>query len=485
MNKIIKKEMNKFSKKIILATIAILSVFGLVGPITTLAAGPAAVVLGTAGNFVILGETAITDANPTLTSVTGNVGLSGAAGSNITGISCTEIAGSIYDVDGTYTGGHDSNISCLLAGPGANKTLVDNAVLDMGTAYVDGNTRPAATGAELNIGTGTLNGQNFVPGLYTWTTNVNITGDITLTGGATDVWIFQVTGTLDLATNKQIILAGGALNTNVFWIVTGATTLFPSSVFRGNILDQTSIAMQAGAVLNGRALAQAAVTLIGNTISTSNPVAVAPVVHRRSVRYGKINVIKIVINDNGGTKTVNDFSLFVSGSQVMSGATNTFRVSSYLISETLDPNYKQIFSGDCDIDGMLNLGINEEKICTITNNDIAAVVPVVAVATSTHVVVTPFATTTINYVSPTNLTTEWVRIFSLAGLSSTTTIDFTPTPVTVVTPSFPNTGIFPETGNIALNIVIAVIIVSLISTLLIWILKRVRVAAGISRTHVE
>ena len=159
------------------------------------------------------------------------------------------------------TGGHNSNITCLLAGPGANKTLVDNAVLDMGTAYVDGNTRTAATGAELNVGGGTLNGQNFVPGLYTWTSNVTITGDITLTGSASDIWIFQVIGTLDLATSKQITLAGGAVNSNIFWVVTGATTLFPDSVFRGNILDQTSIAMQLGATLEGRALAQTAVTL--------------------------------------------------------------------------------------------------------------------------------------------------------------------------------------------------------------------------------
>jgi hypothetical protein len=260
------------SKKYIAIIGFVSFILGFTVNLTAFAAGPATIDLLsiTTNNFVILGQTAITDANPTLTSVTGNVGLSSAAGSNITGLSCTEVTGNIYDVDGTYTGGHDSNISCLQAGPGANKTLVDNAVLDMGTAYVNGNTRTAATGAELNIGGGTLNGQNFVPGLYTWTSNVTITGDITLTGSASDVWIFQVTGTLNLATSKQIILAGGAVNSNIFWVVTGATTLFPDSVFRGNILDQTSIAMQLGAVLEGRALAQTAVTLIGSNVSTAN-----------------------------------------------------------------------------------------------------------------------------------------------------------------------------------------------------------------------
>ena len=266
----------KISFKKIISGVVILSsvcfTFGLAGPTKALAAGPATIDLLsiTTNNFVVLAETAVTDANPTLTAIVGNVGVSSAAGSNITGLSCSEITGNIYDVDGTYTGGHNSNISCLLAGPGAHKTLVDNAVLDMGTAYVDGTTRTPGTGAtNLNVGGGTLNGQNFAPGTYTWNSNVNITGDITLTGTASDIWIFQVNGTLALATNKQIILAGGAVNSNVFWVVTGATTLFPASVFRGNILDQTSIAMQLGATLQGRALAQTAVTLIGNKISTT------------------------------------------------------------------------------------------------------------------------------------------------------------------------------------------------------------------------
>lgn len=297
----------KKNKKIIFSIVILFLIFtfGLTGSTKVHAAGPPVIDLLSiiTNDFVILAETAVTDANPTLTSIVGNVGLSSAAGSNITGLSCTEITGNIYDVDGTYVGGHDSNISCLLAGPGANKTLVDNAVLDMGTAYVDGNTRTAATGAELNVGGGTLGGQNFVPGLYTWTSNVTITDNITLTGSASDIWIFQVQGTLDLASNKQVILAGGALNSNVFWVVTGATTLFPSSVFRGNILDQTSIAIQLGAVLQGRSLAQTAVTLIGNDLSTT---------------YVVIDINAPVITLNGTTSDI-----LVGGTYTELGATAT------------------------------------------------------------------------------------------------------------------------------------------------------------------
>ena len=260
--------------------LSVLFALGLAFPLAVFAAGPAAPGLGTAANFRILAKTAVTDANPTISSIVGNVGVSPAAGSSITGLSCTDVSGggSIYDVDGTYTGGFDTNIACLLAGPGANKTTVDNAVLDMGTAYTAASdpATPAGVGASnLNVGAGTLNGQNFVPGVYTWGTNVSITGDITLTGSASDVWVFQVTGTLGIEANKKILLAGGALPSNIFWQVTGATTLKGGSDFSGNILDQTSIAMQAGATLHGRALAQTAVTLIGNTITSANP---APVI---------------------------------------------------------------------------------------------------------------------------------------------------------------------------------------------------------------
>lgn len=256
---------------IVTVTVLVVSfILGLIGPMTAHAAGPAPVDLGSAGNFAILAKTAITSTGTTL--ITGNVGLSPAAGSKITGLSCTEITGTLYDVDGTYTGGFDFNISCFAPGPGANKTLVDNAVLDMETAYTNAAGRAPGVGPNLNVGGGTLNGQNFAPGTYTWNTpgNVSITGDITLTGDADDVWIFQITGTLSIEDGKKIILGGNAQDSNIFWQVAGTTTLKPGSTFKGNILagpGASTIAGQDGAILNGRALGQTDVTLIANTVS--------------------------------------------------------------------------------------------------------------------------------------------------------------------------------------------------------------------------
>ena len=95
---------------------------------------------------------------------------------------------------------------------------------------------------------------------------------------------------------------------------------------------------------------------------------------------GTINVVKTVINDNGGTKTVADFPLFINGNTVVSGVTNSFQpADGYVVTETSNSNYTRTFSGDCDENGRLNIGSGMNKFCIITNNDIGAlaVVPIV------------------------------------------------------------------------------------------------------------
>lgn len=84
-----------------------------------------------------------------------------------------------------------------------------------------------------------------------------------------------------------------------------------------------------------------------------------------------INVVKVVVNDNGGTKVIADFPLFVNGTPVASGATNIFVAGSYTVTETSDPNYTQVFSGDCSASGGVVLLPGENKFCIITNDDIA------------------------------------------------------------------------------------------------------------------
>jgi hypothetical protein len=148
----------------------------------------------------------------------------------------------------------------------------------MGTAYTAASdpATPAGVGANLDFLGGILPlGTNFAPGVYTWGTNVNINGDITLTGTASDVWIFQISGNLVVAAGGSVpagihvILSGGAVASNVFWQVGGASaTLGTYSTFNGNILTSPStlIAIQTGAILHGRALAGTSAALDGNIV---------------------------------------------------------------------------------------------------------------------------------------------------------------------------------------------------------------------------
>jgi uncharacterized repeat protein (TIGR01451 family) len=87
---------------------------------------------------------------------------------------------------------------------------------------------------------------------------------------------------------------------------------------------------------------------------------------------GTITVVNTVINDNGGTKKVADFPLFVNGTPVISGVANYFRApaEAYRVTETADPNYTQTFSGDCNNEGYIGLNRGDNDFCVITNDDI-------------------------------------------------------------------------------------------------------------------
>ena len=150
---------------------------------------------------------------------------------------------------------------------GTTSSDLTTAVGSMQTAYTDAAGKPAGVGPNLNLGGGTVAGQNLAPGTYTWGTNVNITTNLTLTGSATDVWVFQVAGTLDMAAATSVLLAGGALPQNIFWQVSGAVTMGANTHFEGIILGQTSITFGNLASINGRLLAQSAVVLDATTVT--------------------------------------------------------------------------------------------------------------------------------------------------------------------------------------------------------------------------
>jgi len=217
-----------------------------------MAAVLATVNLGTAGNFVILSKTGITDVYPSV--ITGNVGASPISGSAIL-LTCSEVTGTIYSVDAA------GPLPCRVT----NASLLTTAVSDMQTAY--NNAAGRLNPNFLNLGAGNIGGRTLKPGLYKWTTAVSIPTNITISGGKNDIWIFQVSGTLTMSSGVNVTLTGGAKAKNIFWQTTGAVTLGTNSHFEGIILGNSGINLQTGASLTGRTLAQTAVTLQQNSVT--------------------------------------------------------------------------------------------------------------------------------------------------------------------------------------------------------------------------
>jgi hypothetical protein len=97
---------------------------------------------------------------------------------------------------------------------------------------------------------------NLAPGLYKFTTTALITGsDVTLTGGADDVWIFQCAQDLQVGSGIHVILAGSAQAKNIFWQVGTSAVLDTSSSFKGTIMADQSITLKTSSTMEGRALA--------------------------------------------------------------------------------------------------------------------------------------------------------------------------------------------------------------------------------------
>jgi hypothetical protein len=243
---------------------AILTVVLMMPAVAVSQSSPAPVDLGTSGNFVILTKTGISTTGTT--SIVGDIGVSP--------IDHTAITGFILILD---PAGQWSSSNLVVGKVFAadyevpTPTMLITAVSDMETAYTDaaGRTLPDYT----ELYSGDLTGQTLTHGLYKWSTGVLVSaGGVTISGTASDVWIFQIAQNLIVANGAIVTLSGGAQASNIFWQVAGQTTLGTTADFKGIILCQTLVEMQTGATLNGRALAQTAVTLDANSITSPTSV---------------------------------------------------------------------------------------------------------------------------------------------------------------------------------------------------------------------
>ena len=206
-------------------------------PLSDVAAAPLAATsptLGAAESYSVLGGETVT--NTGATTMPGDLGVS--PGSAVTGF-----PPGIVGPPGTIHAG-DANAAAAQIGNTAAFTFLDQ-------------------GCDVTYpGTKDLVGENLVPGVYC-ADAFELSGTLTLSGSG--VWIFKSASTLITSGTANVV---GGDPCNVWWRVVSSATLGTNTSLIGNILASTSISLQTGASLDGRALAQTgSVTLDSNAIT--------------------------------------------------------------------------------------------------------------------------------------------------------------------------------------------------------------------------
>lgn len=269
----------------------------------------------------------------------------------------------------------------------------------------------------------------YAPGVYCSSGAMDVGGPINLSGNGT--FIFRSAGALTTTAGATVTLSGTSA-CDVFWTPSEATTLAANTTFAGTVIGNAGITVGANTTWLGRALAFGG-TVTSDTVTITVPscTVVPPPVETT------LNVIKQVVNTNGGTTTPANFSIHVktSGSDVSGspsigivapGTLYSLSPGTYTIDEDLNSSYVKSFSGDCDSNGNITLAVGDNKTCTIINTYIAPAVVIVPPVVPGGAVLLPVVTPIV------------IPVVTVA----------TPQILGVTTPNFPQTGLPPKkTGS--------------------------------------
>lgn len=153
-----------------------------------------------------------------------------------------------------------------------------------------------------------LGGLVLVPGVYCFDSSAQLTGMLTLNGEGDPnaVFVFQIASTLTTASASSVVLTNGGTACNVFFQVGSSATLGMFTGFQGTIIASTSITLNTGANIFGRALAlNGAVTLDTNDVTRCNFVPTAAVVNLggrvTNANGSGISSAAITMTDGGGS----------------------------------------------------------------------------------------------------------------------------------------------------------------------------------------
>lgn len=208
------------------------------------AAQAAAVDLGTAKPFVVLGGSEVTNTGPSV--LNGDLGL--APGTAINGFGPGIVNGTTH----------------------ANDAVASQGQSDLTTAFGVAAGQPVPPGNEL---TGIdLGGLTLTPGAYGYSTSAQLTGQLTLNaqGNPNAQFVFVIGSTLTTASASSVLLTNGASPCNVYWKVGSSATLGTGTKFQGNLMALTDVTLNTGTSVVGRVLARnGIVSLDTNTVSNA------------------------------------------------------------------------------------------------------------------------------------------------------------------------------------------------------------------------
>ena len=221
---------------------------------------PPGVPVGSAGAFGIMATLAITDAGGS--TINGDVALN--PGSSC-GLLPSQVNGTIFinDVGGVSLQAKIDLLATYNYCMALPSTATTPSGGDLGAWAPPGSTLPAGT---------------LPPGVYTNGSTMMVSSVLTLDAGGDPnaIWVFQIGSSLTTTTPLgNVVLAGGALAKNVFWVTVSDATVGVNTIFNGTIVAGRNATGQTGAVINGRILCGATnpgtIALDSNTVTVPAP----------------------------------------------------------------------------------------------------------------------------------------------------------------------------------------------------------------------